>query len=293
MLNYRKFNKESDYKVMRHIVQQNCLQIGHLYPQLHVGNLDFDRFACEESPDISYKKNWIVSYSNTEIGFITIEEEYFFLTVLSEFKHLSQDIMNYIEHNCYTTGATITTEINSEDRLLTSILEERGYVQIDGFGYAGMCDLSKIATCSPMPAGFKIRISQKRDVARRVELFAIPTGGVGTTSERYERMMNSPSYCDATDLVVETDNAKIIAYCTIWEDPVSKIAILEPVACVEEYRRKGIMKSTLLYGMNISKNHGTKYIYVGTGGKNIASQALYKSVGFIERGKWCEWQKNL
>jgi len=26
--------------------------------------------------------------------------------------------MNYIEYNCYTKGANITTEINSEDRLL-------------------------------------------------------------------------------------------------------------------------------------------------------------------------------
>ena len=248
-----------------------------------VGNVD----------STQYKKNWIVSDGNTEIGFITAEEEYFFITVLLEFKHLIQDIMNYIEHNYYTNGDTITTEINSEDKLLISILEERGYVQIDGFGYAGMCDLSKIAPCSPLPDGFSIRISQKRDIERHVELFAIPTGGVGTTSERYERMMNSPSYCDAIDLVIETDNAEIIAYCTIWDDPVSKIAILEPVACVEEYRRKGIMKSALLYGMNISKEHGIKYISVGTGGKNIASQALYKSVGFLESGKYCEWQKTL
>lgn len=78
---------------------------GHLYPQLHIGNLDFDRYACEESPDIPDKKNWIVADSNTEIGFITVEEEYFFITVLSEFKHTIQDIMSYIEHNCYPKGA--------------------------------------------------------------------------------------------------------------------------------------------------------------------------------------------
>ncbi|MGV8981155.1 GNAT family N-acetyltransferase [Clostridium sp.] len=291
MLSYRKFDKESDYTIMRRIVQHNCP--GHLYPQLHIGNLDFDRYGCEESPDISYKKNWIVSDCKTEIGFITSEEEYFFITVLEEFKHLTQDIMNYIEHNCYTKGATITTEINSEDSMLISILEEGGYTQTDDFGYCGICDLSKISLGSPLPEGFSIRISQKRDIARRVELFGIPTGGVETTSERYERMMNSPSYCDALDLVVETDNAQIIAYCTIWNDPISKIAILEPVACVAEYRRKGILKSTLLYAMNLSKKHGTKYIYVGTGGKNIASQALYKSVGFLEYGKYCEWQKAL
>ena len=55
MLSYRKFNKESDYNVMRRIVQNNCVKTGHLYPQLHVGNLDFERYAFEESPDILYK----------------------------------------------------------------------------------------------------------------------------------------------------------------------------------------------------------------------------------------------
>ena len=53
------------------------------------------------------------------------------------------------------------------------------------------------------------------------------------------------------------------------------------------------MKSTLLYGMNMLKERGTRYIYVGTGGKNIASQTLYKSVGFLEYGEDCEWQKTL
>ena len=294
MLSYRKFDKEIDYDIMRGIVRDNCLRTGHLYPQLHIGNLDFDRYACEDSPDISYEKNWIVYDGKIEIGFITAEEDgFFFITVLSKFRHLAQDIVNYIEHNCYMEGATITTDANSEDSLLSGILEESGYAKTNNFSFRGICDLSKILPHSPLPDGFSIRISQKEDIARRVELFGLPTGGIEITSERYERMMNSRSYCYAIDMVVEKNNAEIIAYCTIWHDPVSNIAILEPVACVEEYRRKGIMKSTLLYGMNLLKEHGTKYMYVGTGGKNIASQTLYKSVGFLEYGTECEWQKTL
>jgi ribosomal protein S18 acetylase RimI-like enzyme len=53
------------------------------------------------------------------------------------------------------------------------------------------------------------------------------------------------------------------------------------------------MNSTLLYGMNLLKERGTKYIYVGTGGNNVASQALYKGVGFLEYGINYEWQKTL
>jgi RimJ/RimL family protein N-acetyltransferase len=293
MLNYRKFDKESDYNIMRSIVQHNCMQIGHLYPQLHIGNLDFERYAYEESPDILYKTTLFVSDSKREIGFITVIEDEFYITVLWEFEHFKQDILKYIEDNCFNDGTTITTEANSEDKLFNSILEKRGYTRTDSFRFSGICDLSKILPYPPLPDGFSIRLTQKKDVARRVELFGLATGGIATTSERYERMMNSPSYGDAMDFVVQTHNEEIIAYCTIWDDPISKIGILEPVACVAEHRRKGIMKSALLYGMNLLKECGTKYIYVGTGGKNIASQTLYKSVGFLEYGIDCEWQKIL
>lgn len=293
MLSYRKFDKESDYNIMRCIVQHNCVQTGHLYPQLHIGNLDFERYAFEESPDILYKTTWFVSDGKMENGFITVEEDEFFITVMSGFEHFKQDILDYMEHNCYTHGSIITTDANSEDRLLNNILKQRGYTKTPRFRFNGICDLSKIHSYSSLPDGFSIRLTQKKDVVRRVELFVLATGGIGTTSERYERMMSSPSYSDAMDLVIQTDNGEIIAYCTIWDDPVSKIAILEPVACVEQHRRKGIMKSTLLYGMNLLKARGTKYIYVSTGGKNIASQTLYKSVGFLEYGTNFEWQKKL
>lgn len=293
MLSYLKFHKESDYNIMRSIVQQNCLQTGHLYPQLHIGNLDFERYAWEENPNALYKNTWIISDCEMEIGFITVGDDEFFITVLSDFQHLTQDILKYIEHNFYKHGTTITTEANSKNKMFNRILEEEGYTKTDYFRFCGICDLSKITVHSPLPEGFTIRLTQKKDVARRVELFDLATGGIGTTIERYERMMNSPSYSDAMDLVVQTLNGEIIAYCTLWDDPISKIGILEPVACVKEHRRKGITKSVLLYGMNQLKDRGTNYIYVSTGGKNIASQALYKSVGFVEYGINCEWQKTL
>lgn len=293
MLSYRKFDKESDYNIMRSIVQHNCLQTGNLYPQLHIGNLDFERYVFDESPDILYKKILIVTNSKVEIGFITADKDDYCITLLLEFEHFTQDILEYIEHNCYTTGTTVSTEANSEDKLLSSILERKGYSKTDYSRFFGICDLSKIKLYPPLPDGFSLRLTQKKDISRRVELFGLATGGIGTTSERYERMMNTPSYGEAMDFVVETYNEEIIAYCTIWDDPISKIGILEPVACVAEHRRKGIMKSTLLYGMNLLKERGTKYVYVGTGGKNIASQMLYKSVGFSQYGTNLEWQKTL
>ena len=292
MLIYRRFNKESDYNIMRLIVQHNCSEAGQISPQLHIGNLDFERYAFEENPDVLYKTTWFVADSEAEIGFITVQEDEFFITVLIEFKTLMNEIIDFVEHHCYDNGNTISTEANSEDELLNSTLERRGYTKTGYFRFNGICDLTKVQPYIPLPEEFRIRLTQSKDIVRRAELFGLATGGVGTTPENYERMMSSPSYRDAMDLVVEY-HGEIVAYCTIWNDPISKIAILEPLACIEEHRRKGIMKSTLLYGMNILKNHGTKYIYVGTGGGNVASQTLYKSVGFVEYGINSEWIKTL
>lgn len=292
MLNYRRFNKESDYNIMRKVVQHNCLEAGHTYPQLHIGNLDFERYAFDENPDLLYETTWLVAKGEDEIGFITVQEDEFYITVLIEFEHLKSEILDFIEHNCYSHGNTISTEANSEDKLFNSTLEQRGYTKTGYFRFNGICNLSKISLYEPLPDEYRIRLTQKNDIVRRVELFGLATGGTGTTPENYERMMNSPSYCDAMDFVVE-HNSEIVAYCTVWNDPISKIAILEPLACVAEHRRKGIMKNTLLYGMNILKDLGSKSIYVGTGGSNAASQALYKSIGFVEYGINSEWVKTL
>lgn len=293
MLSYRKFEQESDYEVMRHIVQQNCIKTGHLHPQIHIGNLDFERFAFDETPDMIYQTTWFILMEQTEIGFVTAFDEEFFITLLCGMEHLTECILEFIEHNCYEPETVITTDANSEDVLLSRLLQTRGYQKTGKYRYYGICDLSRIPPNIAIPEGYAIRQTHKGDLSVRAELFGLATGGIGTTAERYGRMMNAPSYKDALDLVVVTEADEIVAYCTFWNDPISKIGILEPVACIEAHRRKGLSKSLLLYGMYMLKERGTKYMYVGTGGTNAASQALYNSVGFVGYGANLEWQKTL
>lgn len=293
MLSYRRFDKESDYDIMRDIVQQNCIRTGHLYPQLHIGNLDFERFSFEETPDTLYQTNWFVYEDKTAIGFFTVVEDEYYIILDEEFKQHIAVVIDYIQQNCYAEGTTFTTDANSEDRHLSASLEQKGYTKTGKHRFNGFCCLSTIPVPTAMPEGYSIRLTEKTDAARRAELYGLATGGIGTSPERYLKMMEAPSYSDALDLVVQSAAGEIIAYCTLWDDPVSRIGILEPLACVAEHRRKGIMKSLLLHGMNLLKERGTRYMYVGTGGSNAASQALYKSVGFVEHGINAEWQKNI
>lgn len=288
MIQFRDFTSENDYQILREISKHNCMHTEAYAPRFHIGNLDFDRFAF--GLDL-FKMIKFVLLENREIGFIAIHSDGFLFDLIIEEKKWTSDVLQYIESHSYNQSKILETEANSNDLILCRSLEENGYVKQESYRYKGLCDLTKIKEQPPLADGYTIDISTYDDIDRRVELFGIATGGFETTAELYRNMMNSPSYQDALDLVVKTGENEIIAYCTIWNDPFSKTSVLEPVACVEEHRRKGIMKSTLLYGMNLLKEKGTKKMYVGTSGSNLISQALYSSVGFISFGKEHEWVK--
>lgn len=295
MLNYIKYRDEHDYELMRDIVKYNCSKSGHLFTQLHIGNLDFERYAFRNTPNDFHENCWLIQElpSNGIIGFIITEGEEYFISLMLEYRKYTNEVMDYIENCLYDNGSKVIFDINSINQEMIKLLVERGYTQTTSYRYSGMCDLSQISSEYKLPDEYSIRNTTVDDVKNRVKLFSLATGGVETSEEKYKNMMNAPSYSDALDLVVESCEGEIIAYCTIWNDPTSATAILEPLACVEEHRRKGIMKALLLYGMNEVKNSGTKYVYVGTGGGNFKAQALYKSVGFIECGWNYEWEKNL
>ena len=106
------------------------------------------------------------------------------------------EIFDFVEHNLHGKGTVVTTEANSEDKLLTSILEQRGYIRTGNYGVNGICDLSKIPVQLHIPDGYRIRSTHKQDVVWRAELFNLATAGIGTTAQRYENMMSSLSYSD-------------------------------------------------------------------------------------------------
>jgi len=295
MLNYCRVDNESDYEVMRNIVQKRCSDTGHLYTQMHVGNLDFERYAFRDNPDDFLQNSWLITDDDKSktIGFINTEDDEFFIALLPDKNHFISEVIDYIEHHIYEKGSKVIFDININDVQMNDMLLDKGYTRTSSYRYSGICDLSSIRSKTALPDGFKIRETIGNDIGSRVKLFVLATGGEETTPERYMNLMNSPSYSDAFDLVVETPDGEIVAYCTIWNDPVSKTAILEPLACVEEQRRKGISKALLLDGMHKVKELGTKFVYVGTGGKNTTSQTLYKSVGFEDGGITYEWEKIL
>lgn len=293
MLTYRSFNHESDYNIMKHIVQQNCVQKGTEYPRYHIGYLDFERYLYDENSELVKKCTSFIMIEEREIGFLIAEKDEFTIVMLVGYESHIEETLNFVEHNCYDEKTPLITDTLSKNVYFTKALEKLGYIKQASYRFSGLCDLKHLRPAGQRDDGYHVRPLRNEDISQVLKLFSLAAGGLITTHSKYKAMMGTKGYSNALDLVVETPAGGIAAYCTLWYDPLSKIAAIEPIACTPDHRKKGLSKHLLLVGMNKLKIRGCTHMYVGTGGGNVASQALYKSVGFVECGKKHEWKKPL
>ena len=136
-----------------------------------------------------------------------------------------------------------------------------------------------------------IALLSESDIDDRVTYADIPTGKA-ITRNMYEALINSEYYNATLDYVIRSASTnEFIGFVTWWIDENSKTATLEPVACLPNYRRRGIMKRALLFGLNELKRRGLRYAYVSTSMRNKKSQPLYQAVGFKKIGTACRWVK--
>jgi len=293
VLDYRRLTCEEDYEKMKDVLRSQCRETGHLYPQEHIGNLDFERYGFHDDLTYIYDTSWLIMHREEVVGFITLEGEEFVLGLLGTFKDQVNEVFKAIEEDLCPSFDTLVYDVLDQDTQTQEILHARGYKRSDRFRYAGICRLESLSPVSMLPHGFVIRPSREEDINQRVDLFHLPTGGVGISRARYINLIQAPSFDKNLDFVVTTEGDQIVAYCTFWYDPHSQVAIIEPVACVHAYRKKGITKALINHGLNQLKDLGCKVVYVGTGGQNLPAQKLYESVGFETYGFRYEWEKKL
>jgi mycothiol synthase len=98
----------------------------------------------------------------------------------------------------------------------------------------------------------------------------------------YHRLRTKPPYRADLDLVVETADGELAAYCIVWWDPVTKTGEFEPVGTAERFRGQGYAKAVLHEGLRRLRELGATYATViNTMEETYApSRALYPSAGF-------------
>ncbi len=75
-------------------------------------------------------------------------------------------------------------------------------------------------------------------------------------------------------VAVMSDQGEFVSYCGMWFDPRAGFAVVEPVATVPDYRRRGFGRAVVLEGIQRVARLGARKVLVGS------SQQFYYSIGF-------------
>ncbi len=146
-----------------------------------------------------------------------------------------------------------------------------------------------------LPNGFHIRaISNTSDYDKIAKAIRVVFGhGEWFTGKLLQEMTESTYYNKDLDLIVETNNGDLAAFCTFRMDPVSKITQLEPMGTHPRYRKLGLAKSLVLEGLKRSVDHGASLFYIGGSAISPAAAKLYDNTGYTEILKEYVWSKKI
>ncbi len=182
---------------------------------------------------------------------------------------------------------------NNVSSPLCNALIECGFVRKDEERWQSGLDLREYAKTKTIWQDEVIKILSEDDIDDRVKYAEIPTGK-SISSSMYKSLIESDYYEYALDYVIrDVKTGDFTGFITWWIDENSKTVVLEPVACLPEFRRRGIMKRALFYGLNELKKRGLQYAYVSTSILNEKSQPLYRSAGFKKIGTACRYVKEV
>ena len=135
-----------------------------------------------------------------------------------------------------------------------------------------------------LPAGYRIRaIAGTAELGARVEVHRAAFAPSRMTVDKYARLVGLPNYRFEDDLVVEAPDGALAAFALAWWDPVAQVGELEPVGTHPDHQRRGLGAALLDHALRRYADLGARLVQVFSDTANVASEALYPSVGFQRR----------
>jgi ribosomal protein S18 acetylase RimI-like enzyme len=171
-----------------------------------------------------------------------------------------------------------------------ALLEESGFGRVEPVApsrpkYIALSQyqrtLDGVIPASDLPPGYRIRpLRGHADLSARVEVHRAAFAPSRMALEKYERLMTLPLYRLEDDLVVEGPDGRFAAFALAWWDPVAQVGEFEPVGTHPDHQRRGLGKALLSHALRRYRSLGARCVQVYSSAENLASEALYRSVGF-------------
>lgn len=195
-------------------------------------------------------------------------------------------------------GAALDTACPAEDTARHELLLAGGFVLQEGQTLHLLRSLSEPIQAPVFPEGFTVRGAPAQGWEAEAPLYAeLHRDAFGTqymtTEERLE-IMREPGYRPELDLVAVAPDGTWAAFVVgnfDLENPAPDGGLLgctDPIGTRPAYRRMGLARGLILYGMERLKAQGASYAAVSTLSTNLAMLRVLESAGYqvVSRMNW-------
>jgi ribosomal protein S18 acetylase RimI-like enzyme len=131
------------------------------------------------------------------------------------------------------------------------------------------------------PPGFIVRpLAGKAEAAQYVELHRSVFESKNMTVDWRTRTLNHPDYLPELDIVVESPDGRLVAFCICWFDKQAMTGQVEPLGCQKDFRQYALGRVALSEGLSRLQCLGTRNIFVETDSYRNTAFRLYESFDF-------------
>jgi len=179
-----------------------------------------------------------------------------------------------------TTATSVRTSTLDTEPHLAAALEAAGFVEVPDLWFVQhTLDLDGLAPVPDVP-GYTVRAVRPDEAAARAACHRASWSATSKVSTgAYERLMATPPYRAALDQVAVTEDDEMVASCCVWLDEGSGVALVEPVGCRPEHRRRGLASAVSLAALHAAREAGGT-----TGLVRPRGDAGYPEPGLVYRG---------
>ena len=204
-------------------------------------------------------------------------------------------------------GAFEREVLEFADARIVEVMQANGVESDEILGDAFRCDLTRITLLTELgwkrdedprtsstgrrsstsrepevPDGYTIRPVagvEEAGLVAAVHQAAFP--GASWTEEQYQRVMESPGYDPARELVAEAADGTFAAFVVTWYDELNRTGLMEAVGTHVDHRQIGLGRAIVQFAAHhMATAGGMEYATVANSESNTASSALYRSAGF-------------
>ena len=131
------------------------------------------------------------------------------------------------------------------------------------------------------PAGFIVRpLAGEAEAQAYVDLHREVFGTKNMQLAWRQRTLRYPTYRPDLDLVVETPDGRLGAFCICWYDEAAQAGQVEPLGCGADFRRFALGRVVLSHNLARLQALGAQTIFVETDHYRDTAFRLYQSFGF-------------